>query len=54
MDIWYILSPFGTFCVHFVHFFWFGYHVPRKIWQPCWAQADGNRGKGWLKARERA
>jgi hypothetical protein len=23
------------FSVHFVHFFQFWYHVPRKIWQPC-------------------
>jgi hypothetical protein len=38
-----ILHTFGifydhlgsTFCVHLVHFFWFWYHVPRKIWQPC-------------------
>jgi hypothetical protein len=26
---------FGTFCVHSVHFLRFGYHAPRKIWQPC-------------------
>jgi hypothetical protein len=32
----YILWPFGTFCVHLVHFFWIWYHVPRKIWQPCY------------------
>jgi hypothetical protein len=36
MDIWDILSLFGTLCVHLVHFFRFGYHAPRKIWQPCW------------------
>jgi hypothetical protein len=35
MDIWNILWPFGTFCVHFVHFSGFWYHAPRKIWQPC-------------------
>jgi hypothetical protein len=29
-----ILWPFGTFCVLLVHFFWFWFHVPRKIWQP--------------------
>jgi hypothetical protein len=34
MDIWDILLPFGTFCVHLVHFFRFWYHLPRKIWQP--------------------
>jgi hypothetical protein len=40
MDIWDILLPFGTFvviwyfCGHLVHFFWFGYHVPTKTWQP--------------------
>jgi hypothetical protein len=34
-DIWDILWPFGTFCVHLVHFFLSWYHVPRKIWQPC-------------------
>jgi hypothetical protein len=28
MTIWYTLCSFGTF-------FRFGYHVPRKIWQPC-------------------
>jgi hypothetical protein len=33
-DIWYILWPFGTFCVKSVHFFRFWYHVPRIIWQP--------------------
>jgi hypothetical protein len=33
-DIWDILWPFGTFCVHLVHFFLFWYHIPRKIWQP--------------------
>jgi hypothetical protein len=31
--IWYILSPFGIFCVHLVHFFQCWYHVTRKIWQ---------------------
>jgi hypothetical protein len=35
MDIWDILWPFGTFCVHLVHFFQFWCHAPRKIWQPC-------------------
>jgi hypothetical protein len=25
--------PFGTFCVRFVHFLQFWYHVPIKIWQ---------------------
>jgi hypothetical protein len=35
ITIWDILLPFGTFCVHFVQFFCFWYHVPRKIWQPC-------------------
>jgi hypothetical protein len=30
-----VLWPFGTFCVHLVHFFRFWYNVPRKIWQPC-------------------
>jgi hypothetical protein len=34
MEIWDILWPFGTFCIHLVHFFPFWYHVPRKIWQP--------------------
>jgi hypothetical protein len=34
MAIWDILWPFGTFCIHLVHFFPFWYHVPRKIWQP--------------------
>jgi hypothetical protein len=34
-DIWDILLPFGTFCVHMVDFFRFGYHAPRNIWQPC-------------------
>jgi hypothetical protein len=35
MDVWDILLPFGTFCVHFGTFFQFWYHAPRKIWQPC-------------------
>jgi hypothetical protein len=48
--IWYILYSFGTFCIHLVHFvfiwyilysfgtfFRFGYHAPRKIWQPWWS-----------------
>jgi hypothetical protein len=26
-----IIRPFGSFCVHLVHFFRFWYHVPRKI-----------------------
>jgi hypothetical protein len=31
-EIWDIyLQPFRIFCVHF---FWFWYYVPRKIWQP--------------------
>jgi hypothetical protein len=38
MDVWDILWPFGTFCVHFVHFLKFWYHAPRKIWQP-WLDA---------------
>jgi hypothetical protein len=33
-DIWDISWPFGTFCVHLVHFIRFWYHVPRKTWQP--------------------
>jgi hypothetical protein len=33
-DILDILWPFGTFCIHLVHFFRFWYHVPRKIGQP--------------------
>jgi hypothetical protein len=35
MEIWDVLLPIGTFCVHLVHFFRFWYDVPRKIWQPC-------------------
>jgi hypothetical protein len=35
-DIWDILRPFGTICVHLVHFFRFWYHASRKIWQPRW------------------
>jgi hypothetical protein len=34
MAIWNILWPFGTFCVHSVHFYLFWNNVPRKIWQP--------------------
>jgi hypothetical protein len=34
-NTWDILWPFGTFCVHLVHFLVFWYHVPRIIWQPC-------------------
>jgi hypothetical protein len=33
-DVWDILGPFGTFCVHLVHFFRFWCIVSRKIWQP--------------------
>jgi hypothetical protein len=33
VNIWDILWPFGTFCVHLVHFFWYWYLAPRKIWQ---------------------
>jgi hypothetical protein len=39
-DIWYILRPFGTFCVPLVHIFRFWYHVPRTIWQP-WRSLAG-------------
>jgi hypothetical protein len=34
------LWPFGTFCIHLVHFSPFWYHLPRKIWQPC-CKRDG-------------
>jgi hypothetical protein len=37
-DIWDILRPFGTFCVHLVHFPGFGIMQHRKIWQP-WTRA---------------
>jgi hypothetical protein len=41
-DIWVILLPFITFCVHLVHFVFIWYiftgfgimYLPRKIWQP--------------------
>jgi hypothetical protein len=33
MEIWDILWPFGTFCIHLVHFLRVWYHVPIKIWQ---------------------
>jgi hypothetical protein len=33
MAIWDILRPFGTICVHLVHFLRFWYHAPRKICQ---------------------
>jgi hypothetical protein len=39
IDIWNIWWPFGTFCVHLVHFFQLWYHAPRKIWQPCFGAA---------------
>jgi hypothetical protein len=35
MNIWDILWPIGSFCVHLVHYFCVWYHVPRKIWHPC-------------------
>jgi hypothetical protein len=35
MDIWDLLCPFDTLCVHLEHFFLFWYHAPRKIWQDC-------------------
>jgi hypothetical protein len=41
MDIWDILISFFTFCVDLGHFYRFGYHVPRKIWQP-WTES-------WMK-----
>jgi hypothetical protein len=34
MDIWDILLPFGTFCIHLVHFFRLWYHVPKKSGNP--------------------
>jgi hypothetical protein len=37
-----ILWPFGTSCVHLVHFFGFWYHVPGKIWQPWTPEPDEN------------
>jgi hypothetical protein len=30
-DIWDIVLPFGTFCVHLVHFLRFGYHAPKNL-----------------------
>jgi hypothetical protein len=44
-DIWDILWPFGTFCVHLVHFSRFWYYVPRKIWQPCFPPSRCRRRK---------
>jgi hypothetical protein len=35
MAVWNILRTFELFYDHLVHFFRFGYHGPRKIWQPC-------------------
>jgi hypothetical protein len=35
MTIWDILWPFGTLCVHLVHFYRLWCHAPRKIWQLC-------------------
>jgi hypothetical protein len=35
MTIWNILWMFGIFYDHWMQFFRFWYHVPRKIWQPC-------------------
>jgi hypothetical protein len=43
-NIWDTLWPLGTFCVHLVIFFRFGYHVPRK--------KSGNPGlepKYWIR-----
>jgi hypothetical protein len=34
-EVWEILWPFGTFCIHLVHFPGFWYHEPIKIWQLC-------------------
>jgi hypothetical protein len=41
-NIWDILSPFGTFCVHLLHFFPLWCQVPTKIWQP-WLAAPSYR-----------
>jgi hypothetical protein len=41
MTIWDILWPFGTLCVHLVHFVRLRCHVPRKIWQP-WLEGIKN------------
>jgi hypothetical protein len=35
MDNWNILTRFGKFHGHSVHFSGFWYHAPGKIWQPC-------------------
>jgi hypothetical protein len=42
-----IVSPFGTFSVHLVPFSGFGYHVPRKIWQPCAPPKKGGFDAGF-------
>jgi hypothetical protein len=34
MDIWDILLPFGTFCVHLVHFYGFGIMYQGKSGNP--------------------
>jgi hypothetical protein len=34
MDIWDIIRPFGTFCVHFVHFYGFGIMYQEKSGNP--------------------
>jgi hypothetical protein len=38
-----ILWPFGIFCGHLVYFPPFWYFVPRKIWQPGWRAAVGDK-----------
>jgi hypothetical protein len=30
-NTWDSLGPFGTFCVHLVHFFRFWYHAPKNL-----------------------
>jgi hypothetical protein len=45
-DIWNIIWPLVTFCVHLVNYFPFWYYVPRKIWQPVCAASVRNSGSG--------
>jgi hypothetical protein len=38
-DIWDVSYPFGTFCVHLVHFSGFGIMYQEKSGNPVWEQS---------------
>jgi hypothetical protein len=40
IDIWDILWPLGTFCVHLIHFSGFGNMYQEKSGNPVWGQVS--------------